>query len=92
MTDDLKTKIHALHVAYEKAGINVSKNGKCNRSARIIITSDEGTNFAIRKTRDGSIVSVAYRPERLLSRKGMKSYASRRCRPYVVNKSKLGDD
>ena len=86
MTDDSKTKIQALHAAYAKAGINVSKNGRRTRSSGIIITSDEGTNFAIRRTVDGRIVSVACNPVRALSRRGAKSYASRRHRIYTTRK------
>ena len=86
MTNDSKAKIQALHAAYEKAGIKVSKNGRHTRSAGIIITSDEGANFAIRKTGDGSIVSVAYNPVRALYRRSAKSYASRRRRSSVTKK------
>lgn len=86
MTNDSMTKAQALHAAYEKAGIKVSKNGRRTRSAGIIITSDEGTNFAIRRSNDGSIVSVAYTPVRVLSRRSSKLYASRKRRPYVNRK------
>ena len=86
MANDSKAKIQALHAAYEKAGIKVSKNERSTRSAGIIITSDEGTNFAIRKTSDGSIVSVVCNPARVLYRRGEKSYASRRRRPSVTKK------
>lgn len=86
MTNDSMTKVQALHAAYEKAGIKVSKNGRRAHSAGIIITSDEGTDFAIRRSSDGSIVSVAYNPVRALSRRSAKLYASRKRRPYVIRK------